>query len=102
MPKRCKRKPIPKSIRVELWNKWFGLKTGRVKCPVCRFRYILQIDHEVGHIKAVARGGKNILNNLVPICRICNGSMGVMNLVKFTKKWYKRSITKLFKGKRKN
>lgn len=91
------RKQIPKCIRVDLWDKWFGLAMGKVKCPVCKHRDILQMDHEVGHIQAVAKGGSNCINNLVPICRLCNTSMGTMNLVIFTKKWYKSGIRKVLR-----
>ena len=38
---------------------------------------------ECGHIQSVFYGGKTNYNNLEPICSICNGSMGIMNLNEF-------------------
>ena len=87
-----RRNTIPKSIRLDLWSMWFGLDTGRIKCPVCKDRYILQMDHDVGHIKPRSKGGKDRVDNLMPICRLCNSSMGTMNLIRYTRKWYNRPI----------
>jgi hypothetical protein len=40
-----------------------------------------------GHIVAHANGGETKLNNLVPICTLCNTSMGTYNLNDFIKKY---------------
>ena len=89
------RKKIPKSIRMKLWNLYFGLDIGKVCCPVCRERDIYQMDHEVGHIKARAKWGSNNICNLIPICSMCNKSMGTTNLITYSKKWHGGIIVKI-------
>lgn len=92
MVRRCKRKKIPKTLRIAVWDKWFGLKKGQVKCPICLNIKICQLDHDIGHIKAISKGGSYHINNLIPLCRLCNLSIGVMNIKRFMKKWYNRKL----------
>lgn len=92
MRKVSTRRAIPKCIKIKLWDMRFGLDKGKVLCPVCNERYIYQIDHEVGHIRAVSKGGTDHIHNLLPICHTCNNSMGSMHLYKFAKKWYGRIL----------
>jgi hypothetical protein len=40
---------------------------------------------DCGHIIAESKGGKMHVNNLLPICKICNSSMGNMNLYDYQK-----------------
>lgn len=59
------RKPIPKSIRFEVF------KRDKFTCQYCGSSapdVILEVDH----IKPVAKGGTNDLMNLVTSCRDCN------------------------------
>ena len=45
-------------------------------------------DFDAGHNKARAKGGNDNINNLRPICRTCNGSMGTTSIETYKKKWY--------------
>ena len=54
-----KRKPIGKTLRDSVWLKYMKNKTIG-KCYCCRERPIHYSDFQVGHNKAVAKGGKII------------------------------------------
>ena len=41
------------------------------------------MDFECGHVKAKTNGGKNSVENLRPICGICNKSMGTNHMYDF-------------------
>ena len=80
------RKSIPKSIRNELWRNHFG-ERFRGNCFVCKSQ-IQKNNFEAGHVVAVANGGTETLDNLRPICRTCNRSMGTQNLEDFKKSFH--------------
>jgi 5-methylcytosine-specific restriction endonuclease McrA len=84
--KENKRITIPKPMRIAIWNNHFGENTGKTKCPCCDRKKITQLDFECGHIIAKAKGGFDTLDNLIPVCRICNSSMQTMNFWDFYKK----------------
>jgi 5-methylcytosine-specific restriction endonuclease McrA len=70
------------------------------KCYVCK-RPISFTTFEVGHNKPFAKGGKWEINNLRPICGVCNRSMGTMTIAAF-KKGYSEASRKKPKQKRSN
>lgn len=76
------RKPIGKPLRETVWLKYMGNK-AQGKCYCCRIRPIHITDFQVGHNKSVAKGGKNNISNLRPICGPCNRSMGTKSI-----EWY--------------
>ena len=74
---------IPKQIRTLVWNKYIGEDIVQANCFCCNVTSI-RITHFVcGHIKSVASGGQNTVDNLRPICSGCNGSMGIKNMCEF-------------------
>lgn len=81
------RKKIPKPVRTLVWNKYIGEEKGIGKCNVCG-EEIKVSNFECGHIISVADGGENIINNLVPICRSCNSSMGKENLNDYKERYF--------------
>lgn len=81
------RKSIPKSVKESVWNKYIGPDKAYGNCYVCD-KIIHITDFEVGHNKAVAKGGKDNLNNLRPICGTCNKSMGTMSIETYKKKYF--------------
>lgn len=90
-PKRKRvRKKIPKAIKELVWAKYIGMDKPMGKCYVCR-RPIHFTDFEVGHNKAVAKGGSNNPNNLRPICRKCNLAMGTMSIETFKRKYFSKT-----------
>jgi len=80
------RKSIPKSIRNQIWRDRFGDQFYG-KCDVCR-NDIRRDAFEAGHVVSVKNGGMDTADNLRPICRDCNRSMGSENLKDFKKKHY--------------
>ena len=67
---------ITASLRQSVWLKWIGTHY-HAKCYVhwCR-SIITPFAFEVGHNIPESRGGATTLENLRPICSICNKSMG--------------------------
>lgn len=72
------RKKIPQSIRIKLWNRNFG-DNMRGECFCCE-KELMFTDFEAGHIVAVKNGGSDTLDNLEPICRLCNADMGTIHM----------------------
>lgn len=83
---RPKRKAIPKSIKNIVWQR-YNPNSVTGKCYACN-RPITNGGFDIGHDKAVAKGGKNNILNLRPICRDCNSNMGTMSIEKYKKKYF--------------
>jgi hypothetical protein len=77
-----KKKTINKSLRNAVWISEFGV-SGIGKCYCCQLETVTMGNFQCGHIIAESRGGKTILQNLKPVCALCNTSMGVRNLHEF-------------------
>lgn len=82
------RKPIPKELREQVWFKYIGATKSEGKCYCDGVRTISFFDFEVGHNKAVAKGGRDNINNLRPICKSCNRSMGTMSIDVYKRKYH--------------
>ena len=81
-----KRESIPKCVRNALWINFF--KDARVgMCQCCLREQITIGNFHAGHIKAHINGGLTTLDNLTPICMLCNTSMGPYDLNEFIKKY---------------
>lgn len=85
-PTKTKKKPVPKKLRQLVWNKWIGEEIGKAKCLCCKSTDISQLDFSCGHIISEKNGGDVTLQNLKPICNLCNSSMGVSNMNDFITK----------------
>ncbi|GEM_PF-6888016 len=79
---RKRRKAIPKALKDQVWNTNVAPNVTEGKCWVCKKPIHIQ-DFEVGHNKAVSKGGKDTLDNLKPICGTCNRSMGTRSIKSF-------------------
>lgn len=90
-----KRRQIDKNTRDAVWIKYMGNK-AEGKCYCCKIRTIHITDFQVGHNKAVARGGSDNISNLRPICGPCNRGMGTMSIEKYREKYFtnKSSMSK--------
>lgn len=88
-----KRKPIGKSLRDQVWIKYMGNK-AEGKCYCCRIRTIHFTNFQVGHNKAVAKGGKNHITNLRPICGTCNRGMRTKSIEAYRKKYFAKPTKK--------
>jgi len=79
------RKSIGKALRDQVWLKYMGNK-AQGKCYCCKIRMIHITDFQVGHNKAVVKGGSDHISNLRPICGPCNRGMGTKSI-----EWYRKT-----------
>lgn len=86
------RKTIPKTLKNQVWDQYIGKDKGIGLCECCK-KKIDSKHFECGHIIAVAEGGDDTIDNLRPICGLCNKSMGKMNMTDFCDK-YMKSVVK--------
>jgi prophage antirepressor-like protein len=84
---RKKKEPIPKAVRLKVWSKYIGYNKADGKCFCCRDKIIHQQDFQCGHIQSEHNGGKVTIQNLRPICGICNTSMGTKHMVEFMEQY---------------
>lgn len=83
-----RKKAIPKKIKNEAWDRCFGAEKGTATCPCCQSAVIDAKNHDAGHIVAEKNGGLVTVDNIVPICRGCNLSMGTHNLADYMERHY--------------
>ena len=60
------------------WDKYYQTNENICPIPNCSNK-IHKSKFEAGHIIAESKGGETILDNLRPICKSCNSSMGNKN-----------------------
>ena len=72
---------ISTSLRRNVWKKRNHLSIEG-PCYVCS-KPIEYSDFECGHVVSVFAGGPTTLDNLEPVCKMCNSDMGVDNLNDF-------------------
>lgn len=84
---------IPEALRTAVWNNCYGPTIGSVMCFVCEKTQITQRQHAVGHIVAEAKGGHTTIDNLKPICTLCNLSMGTMNMLEFKDRYFGETVS---------
>lgn len=82
------RKTIPKSLKRQVWETYIGHNYSGICTTGCG-KIIDVFDFECGHILSVKNGGENCIENLKPICSLCNKSMGTQDLNEFALKYYK-------------
>ena len=87
--KKCR---IPATIRNSLWQKYFNKSTEGKWC-CCKFETISRGNFDCGHIISEHNGGLVTLDNLKPICRLCNSCMSTMNMDEFIKNYKLDCIT---------
>ena len=84
--KRVKKEKIPATLKNIVWHKYFETSlTGLCQC--CKVENISKSIFDAGHIISEKNGGQVILENLKPICKLCNSSMGKINMDEFMKKY---------------
>ena len=89
IPDRPRRRRIPATLRFQVWESFCGSSfTG--KCFACGSKMHFRNFH-CGHIIPVCHGGSTTLENLRPLCALCNMSMGSENLHSFMQRYLKGS-----------
>lgn len=76
---------IPATVRNSVWIKYIGNERGTSKCFCCGYQDIDRGNYECGHIISRHSGGTCHIDNLRPICGLCNKSMGTLNMEEFMK-----------------
>ena len=94
-PKINSEKKISQTLRQHVWFKYANNKL-ETKCNCCGINTINAFTFECGHIIPASKGGECHINNLVPICGLCNKSMGNINMITFLKN-HDYPINKLIK-----
>lgn len=88
-PKR-KRKSINRRTYTKIWLKLYpGLFSG--VCKLCNTNEISLTDTsswEASHIIPFSKGGDETLENLIPLCKNCNRSMGKKTVQDYAKEKY--------------
>lgn len=88
-----KRASLPSAVRMALWNKYFGREAGVGECYCCREK-IYQQAFECGHVLAAAKGGSDAIDNLRPLCSVCNRSQGDDHMDDFISVYFPHSETR--------
>jgi len=70
-------------LKIKVWNHYLGNEIGSSKCMCCQEMIIIQGHFEAGHVISERNGGKTNIENLRPICSLCNKSMGAVNMLDF-------------------
>lgn len=81
-----KKTHIPKPLRTNVWEKYSG-KNYESNCFICN-KIITINSWDCGFIIPESKGGKIILENLMPVCKQCNKSLGDMNMYDYKKKYF--------------
>jgi 5-methylcytosine-specific restriction endonuclease McrA len=84
---KIRKKRIPAALKGKLWNKWIGEDIGKSKCICCKLTDITMLNFSCGHILAESNGGELKMDNLKPICKSCNSSMGIMDMNEYIVKF---------------
>lgn len=84
----AKKRRIPKKVRDDLWDKYIGNTIAETSCIVCNNSQISSRNFDAGHIISEYNGGSEDSNNLLPICKGCNLSMGTTNMNEYVQKYY--------------
>lgn len=77
------RTTIPKKVRMEVWDEYIGKDKGEGTCMCCEREDISVWTFHCGHIVARSGGGAVQVENLRPICALCNQSMRTQNMNEF-------------------
>lgn len=75
-----KKQKIPATLRNAVWKTYVGTDTNEGKCFCCNIETISSANFECGHVVAESKGGLNTLQNLRPLCGLCNKSMGAKRM----------------------
>ncbi len=87
------KKHVPKLLKNQSWDVYIGREKGVGNCFYCNSE-IDSKHFECGHVIPISKGGPDTIENLRPICSLCNRSMGSKNMGEFMKKYLNKSLNK--------
>jgi hypothetical protein len=76
-------KNLPATVRNAVWNIYIGSDKKIGLCLCCGVENISFGNFHCGHVISRHNKGNNKINNLKPVCALCNNSMGRTNMSKF-------------------
>lgn len=82
---------IPNVIRGLVWETYKNRVGDLYFCYCCRKNNITPWNFDCGHVVPRSKNGSDTVENLRPICKPCNQSMGAQNLYKFKKMYFPES-----------
>jgi hypothetical protein len=80
-------KKVPQSVKNVAWSRYVG-EVYSAYCICCQTEEIKSTNFHAGHIVSHANGGLAIVNNILPICSVCNLSMGARNMDEYISTHY--------------
>jgi phage/plasmid-associated DNA primase len=83
---KIKKTKIPATLRNSVWNYYIGHDNKKSICYCCNTENISTGNFECGHVISEKNKGLININNLRPICSLCNKSMGIENMELFMSK----------------
>ena len=94
--KNKKKERIPHAFKIEVWNCHIGKEKGIGLCYCCK-KEIDSKHFECGHVISEKNGGALSIDNMRPICDLCNKSMGTKPMIPFITtmeryKWYETDV----------
>jgi len=81
-----KKQAIPKTVRNAVWARYFPNSLSGV-CQCCKIEGITYGNFHAGHVISEHNGGGLKVDNLRPVCPLCNSSMGTQNMDEFIAKY---------------
>lgn len=91
--RKYKKQYIPKVLKNLVWDTHIGKEKGIGKCYCCE-NDIDSKHFECGHIVSERNGGDLSIDNLRPVCSLCNKSIGTKNMNDFKNKYIKSNNNK--------
>lgn len=83
---------IPKILKNNSWDKYIGENICVAPCICCRKNMINAKDFSIGYITSAMNGGSCTIDNLLPICKVCNISINNRNMEQYVKDVYPNNI----------
>ena len=68
---------IPATVKNSVWNLYIGVNEKQGYCFCCKTEQISDRNFDCGHVQAKSKNGEATVQNLRPICGLCNSSMGL-------------------------
>lgn len=82
-PAKMNKATISLALKEAVWAKFFTNNERSGPCVCCKANIITLFNHHCGHVVAESMGGATSIDNLRPICRTCNLSMGTRHMDEF-------------------
>jgi hypothetical protein len=87
------KKRISPTLRQEVWVKYFGDDTKGI-CSCCGIREIFLMDYYCRRNVSERFGGTTTLDNLRPVCRLCDRSVGTKTMDDFMEEYGLNNVRK--------